>query len=342
MKFGVIIGNPPYQEDVSKENGGGRQTKPIYDKFIEAAINLSSDNGYVAMITNNTFLTNDAKSDIRNKMIDAGLRVLVNYPISGEVFNGIGVSACHFLIDKNNKEHKFKYNKIEHSEIVNTYESVLKTDDLILESKYEFEIPNKVKDTKSMGDISLGVKTFGIGVNGRIGFDGKGAFVNILKSKLDNCITIKNKISVNGIGYIYISELPKGHEYVHLYKVICPYKISKSSQAAFNKVEILKPQSVCTEGWAVISVFNNEVEAINCSKYVQSKLFKFLCYVFCSNGMTAVTRILLNHVPLQDFTSSSDIDWSKSIQDIDQQLYKKYNLSEEEIVYIEQTIKPMV
>ena len=57
--------------------------------------------------------------------------------------------------------------------------------------------------------------------------------------------------------------------------------------------------------------------------------------------MTAVTKVLLSHVPLQDFTSNSDIDWSQSITDIDKKLYKKYNLTEEEIAYIEQTIKPM-
>jgi hypothetical protein len=46
-------------------------------------------------------------------------------------------------------------------------------------------------------------------------------------------------------------------------------------------------------------------------------------------------------VPLQDFTENSDIDWTKSISEIDQQLYKKYNLSAEEISFIESMIKPM-
>ena len=46
-------------------------------------------------------------------------------------------------------------------------------------------------------------------------------------------------------------------------------------------------------------------------------------------------------VPLQDFTSASDIDWTQSIPDIDKQLYKKYNLSPEEIAFIESKIKAM-
>lgn len=47
------------------------------------------------------------------------------------------------------------------------------------------------------------------------------------------------------------------------------------------------------------------------------------------------------YVPLQDFTSSSDIDWSQSVANIDKQLYKKYNLSDEEIHFIETTVKEM-
>ena len=54
-----------------------------------------------------------------------------------------------------------------------------------------------------------------------------------------------------------------------------------------------------------------------------------------------ISRGNFRFVPLQDFTSQSDIDWSKTVADIDQQLYKKYNLSDEEIKFIEQMIKPM-
>ena len=47
------------------------------------------------------------------------------------------------------------------------------------------------------------------------------------------------------------------------------------------------------------------------------------------------------YVPLQDFTRNSDIDWNASIADIDKQLYKKYNLSKEEIAFIESKVKAM-
>ena len=47
------------------------------------------------------------------------------------------------------------------------------------------------------------------------------------------------------------------------------------------------------------------------------------------------------YVPLQDFTASSDIDWSKPIAEVDQQLYAKYGLDSEEIAFIEAKVKPM-
>ena len=54
-----------------------------------------------------------------------------------------------------------------------------------------------------------------------------------------------------------------------------------------------------------------------------------------------LTDVVNVFVPLQDFTGNSDIDWSKPIPDIDKQLYKKYNLTKEEIANIEKIIKPM-
>ena len=47
------------------------------------------------------------------------------------------------------------------------------------------------------------------------------------------------------------------------------------------------------------------------------------------------------YVPLQDFTAQSDIDWSRSVSEIDAQLYAKYGLSEDEIRFIEEKVTPM-
>ena len=74
-------------------------------------------------------------------------------------------------------------------------------------------------------------------------------------------------------------------------------------------------------------------------KYIKSKFARVIL------GVLKVTqdndRGVWKLIPLQDFTQSSDIDWSKSIHEIDLQLYRKYGLDENEIEFIETHVKEM-
>ena len=72
---------------------------------------------------------------------------------------------------------------------------------------------------------------------------------------------------------------------------------------------------------------------------MKTKFFRYLVSIKkkTQNGPRGVYQF----VPLQNFTNKSDIDWSKSVAEIDSQLYKKYKLTDEEIQFIESTIKPM-
>ena len=80
-------------------------------------------------------------------------------------------------------------------------------------------------------------------------------------------------------------------------------------------------------------------ESENALKYIKTKFARAML------GVIKITQDLTptkwKYVPLQDFKSSSDIDWSQSIAHIDKQLYKKYNLSDEEINFIENNVKEM-
>ena len=94
-----------------------------------------------------------------------------------------------------------------------------------------------------------------------------------------------------------------------------------------------------TETFISIGAFDEELEAQNCLKYVKSKFARTML------GILKVTqhnpREKWIYVPLQDFTPQSDIDWTKSIPEIDQQLYAKYGLDEKEIAFIEENVKAM-
>ena len=88
-----------------------------------------------------------------------------------------------------------------------------------------------------------------------------------------------------------------------------------------------------------IGNFKDEFEANAALKYVKSKFARVLLGILkiTQHNPVATWKV----VPLQDFTSNSDIDWTKSISEIDQQLYKKYGLSDEEINFIETKVQEM-
>lgn len=101
------------------------------------------------------------------------------------------------------------------------------------------------------------------------------------------------------------------------------------------------PNTICTESYIVIGINLNldEHSAKNLSQYLTTKFARFLHSL--GKASQDATSKTYKFIPLQDFTAKSDIDWSKSISEIDQQLYKKYGLSEDEISFIESMIKPM-
>ena len=94
-----------------------------------------------------------------------------------------------------------------------------------------------------------------------------------------------------------------------------------------------------TDTFISIGSFITTEEAIAAIKYIKSKFARAML------GILKITQhnpqSTWKYVPLQDFTSNSDIDWTKSIHEIDEQLYRKYNLSKDEIEFIETNVKEM-
>ena len=104
-------------------------------------------------------------------------------------------------------------------------------------------------------------------------------------------------------------------------------------------MKVIGPNEVCTHSYFLIGATLNKSIAENIYKYMKTQYVRFLMLIAMSGF--GLSKNVFIFVPLQDFTSSSDIDWSQSISDIDKQLYKKYNLSEEEINFIETNVKEM-
>ena len=97
--------------------------------------------------------------------------------------------------------------------------------------------------------------------------------------------------------------------------------------------------SCCTETYLVVGPFKDYIERDNALTYTQTKFFHLLVFVYKNTQNTMQKAYSM--VPILDFTNTSDIDWSKPVAEIDQQLYAKYGLDESEVAFIESKIKPM-
>ena len=106
-----------------------------------------------------------------------------------------------------------------------------------------------------------------------------------------------------------------------------------------SKPVVAEPNTSATPTFISIGNFGTKQEAVNLEKYICSKFARALLSVL------KITQDIVPakwaYVPMQDFTENSDIDWQKSVHEIDLQLYKKYHLSDEEIAFIESKVKPM-
>ena len=109
--------------------------------------------------------------------------------------------------------------------------------------------------------------------------------------------------------------------------------------AILGKPYIGAPMSVCTDSLIPIGCFDTEIEAKNLQRYINTKFVRFMVAILKTSQN--ITQIVYEFVPMQNFTNGSDIDWNKSISEIDVQLYEKYGLTKAEIDYIESRIKPM-
>ena len=340
MKFNVIVGNPPYQENISSSSVNSALSKQLFPHFVEMAINLNPR--YLSLITPSRWFTGDAqdKSFLRLREFirkNNHITELYNYKNAKEVFSGVEIKGGinYFIFDKNHSG-KMKFvncsGDIEDADYRNLFDDGL---DIIISDKTSSSILEKVliKEFVSFSEITTGRNAFGI--------IGKLSVLNKVSQKNKKAGYAEIRCKDDEIRYIDPKIIEKNKDIFLKYKVF----ISKSAGAPHSDTNVIgypyigKPLQACTDSLFPIGKFNTLKEAENLQKYMKSKFLRYLVSIMKSSQN--VTQLVYKYVPIQNFTSKSDIDWSKSIADIDKQLYKKYNLTKEEISYIESMIKPM-
>lgn len=338
MKFDVVVGNPPYQE-----NRDGGKDLPIYPYFYELAEKIA--NKYI-LISPARFLfgAGATNSDWNNKMLsDEHLKVVYFNQKSGEVFQNTDVKGGIAVVYRDSGK---TYGAIETFTIFDELNTILK----------------KVESLSSdnIGKILYGVTSYTFSpktyedypeISSRVG-KGSG---NQLTSRIFDAapeVFLDNKQNDNQIqiygrqdnnrAYKWISpdylQLP---ENLNSYKVFIPAANGSGAIGeALSSPTIGQPLTGHTATFISIGNFRTEFEASALLKYLKSKLARTMLGIK-KNTQHNKTKDVWSKVPLLDFTPNSDIDWTKSISEIDQQLYKKYGLSKSEIEFIETKVKPM-
>ncbi|HBC95533.1 MAG TPA: DEAD/DEAH box helicase, partial [Clostridium sp.] len=341
MKFDAVVGNPPYQENISDSKGNTSLSRQLFPVFIQNSILLKSQ--YVSLITPARWFTGDAqdKSFVRLRDFireNNHICKLYYYEDEKELFNNVEIKGGlnYFLYDINhNGKVEFISYEENGSKTIQNRNLFEKDLDIIISNGKDYPILQKVKsrDFVPLTTMTTGRNPFGI--------IGKVSNVNKIskENRFPNSTELRCK--GNNIRYINPDIITKNREIFESYKVF----ISKSAGNPKNDMNVIgrpylgKPFDACTDSLIAIGKFDTLLEGENLAKYLKTKFLRFMVSILKISQN--VTQIVYEFVPLQDFTDKSDIDWSKTIKEIDMQLYDKYNLSEEEIDYIENKIKEM-
>ena len=347
MIIKAIVGNPPYQE----LDGGGAADDaagPVYHAFVDVSKKIKPK--YISLIMPSKWMVG-GRTVLRPFreaiMNDVHIAKMIDFENDREIFptahNDGGI--CYFLYDSSyNKNGLLQYvYKLTDGKILSSQRTLKDgNSDIIIRDYRRLSIIDRISNYTSFRNIVSLTRPFGIRKD-LFNDPERYPLSNLSDQAFDGSVKIYGVKGKKGgakriTGYVSPTIITRNEDKIHSYKL---YFTTSYSTNAFNPPETIigEKNSICTETFLMIGPFNTELEQLNCHKYITTNIFKTL--LFFGRGTMQVSQEVFRFVPLQDFTDNSDIDWSKSIAEIDQQLYKKYNLTDDEIAFIESMIKPM-
>jgi len=360
MKFDAVVGNPPFDESIV----GYNRKEPIYNYFYDSAEEIGVK---YCLISTARFLFNAGltKKVWNLKMLNnPHLSVIYYNPNSEEIFQNTDIKGgvAAILYDSNinfgaiknfipNDDLRkiasyFEANpEINLPSIIFGGRSDLKFNDAFLK-----EYPNTIIDRLSkIKEKHPEVTELGPNEEYELKSSTLEVLPYVFKSEKPNDSYEYYRILglVNGkrvyrwIEKKYMIPRYTTENNIEKWKVFVP---KANGSGAFGEIlstpAIGKPSESATSTFISVGSFDTEIEATNALKYLKTKLLR------CLLSVLKITQdnppLKWSYIPIQNFSINSDIDWSKTISEIDQQLYKKYGLSKEEIDFIEEKVQPMV
>jgi site-specific DNA-methyltransferase (adenine-specific) len=321
MKFDVIVGNPPYQMG----SDGGTRDMPIYHKFVEQAKKLNPR--FLSMIIPSRWMASGlGLSEFRRRMLeDRRIRKLVDYPMAGEIFPGVEVKGgvCYFLWERDT-EGDCAVTTVRGEDVAGPVDRNLGEYDVFVRDGRALDILHKVRRKKesSITEILSVDKEFGWTSN----FDGFYTTKRPSQLPLYYIRTMKR-----GVGYIARKSVTKSAHLIDTWKVLVPQAYNGGDAVPhpiLGKSLIAPSPSVCTQSFLFFYV-SSEKKAKSLQSYYTTRFFRFL--VSLRKITQHATHSTYEWVPQQTW----DRTWT------DQELYKKYGLTKDDIAFIESRIRPM-
>lgn len=340
VKFGAVVGNPPYQKNISGEKANSSLSKQLFPHYVIASMELTND--FTSLIVPARWFSGDAQDKSFLKLREYiksrdNISELHFYEDTSDIFESVVVKGgvCYFL-SSNEHSGELKFSKYSNGKCICSKRNLfIEGIDAVLTDEYQFSVLDKVKNDEfiPLTEITKGRNAFGI--------IGKQSVVDKISTthKFDGACELRCK--ANEIRYIKEDKITKNIDVFNSYKVF----ISKSAGAPHTDKKVIgQPyvglkKSACTDSLIPIGKFETLSQAENLKKYLETKFLRFMVTLVKASHNT--TQIVYRYVPMQNFTDDSNIDWSQNIDKIDEQLFEKYMLTAEERNHIKSSIKDM-
>jgi hypothetical protein len=341
--FDFVIGNPPYNDDFENSGENGNYAKPVYHQFLDAAYEVGNK---VELIHPARFLFNAGSTpkEWNNKRLnDTHFKILFYESNSNKVFFNTDIKGG-IAISYHDESKEY--------EPIGTFTPFSELNNIVKKCKAVHEINSLSSNIYTQIKFNLEKLYIDYPEYKRlIGSNGKD---RRLRNNIFEKIPIftaeqtnPNDIKVLGViknkriwRFIPIKYIDVTHENLDKWKVLCPRANGAGIFGeTLSSLVIAKPMIGYTQTFIGIGAFNTKFEAESLMKYIKSKFARCLLDVLkvTQDNDRGVWRL----IPMQNFSASSDIDWSKSIHEIDLQLYRKYGLDDKEIEFIETHVKEM-
>lgn len=342
MKFDFCIGNPPYQNELT---GDSNTATPVYNSFMDAAYGVADK---TMLITPARFLFNAGYTpkDWNEKMLnDEHLKVVSYMPNSAEAFQNVDIKGGVAITYHDTKK-QFGAIRIftQYPEMNTILKKVINSDgfqnmtDIIVTSfAYHFTKTLYVENPNLVGRASKGhdydIQSNAFSVFKEVFYDSK--------PDDDDYIRILGRDGARRC-FKFIKR-----RYVTKVSNLDACKVFYAKATGAGRFGETLPDAVIGEAgdgatvtFISLGCFKTTEEAVNCVKYTKTKFARSLLNVLKVTQDNTPGK--WKYVPLQDFTASSEFDWSAPVKEIDGQLYKKYGLSDEEIAFVEANVEEMV